>query len=336
MAGPSNTYNQPESAEPEEPSEAASQLYELFKSSCEPVFEGCTSETQLSIVMKMLQIKTDHGLSEAAYDSICTTIGNLVDCENRMPTTFRQTKKLVSGLGMGRLYMNKATAEHMTWHANTDRDPDIMVHPADGESWKHFDRIHPDFSCELRNVRLGLCADGFSPFGMSAKSYSCWPVMVTPYNLPPWMCMKTRYMWLTVLIPGPRNPKKRIDIYLRPLIDDLLVLWNSGVHSYDAYNNQNFNMRAVLLWTVSDFPTYGMLSGWSTQGRLGCPYCMDDTKTFVLKMEGKCHTFTVIDGFCRLVILIEKIVEVSITDEQSIVHLLFCKMEMKYTKEFAA
>ncbi|CAM8968658.1 unnamed protein product [Rhodiola kirilowii] len=90
-----------------------------------------------------------------------------------------------------RLYMNKATAEHMTWHANTDGDPDVMVHPADGESWKHFDRIHPDFSCELRNVRLGLCADGFSPFGMSAKSYSCWPVMVTPYNLPPWMCMKT-------------------------------------------------------------------------------------------------------------------------------------------------
>ncbi|KAL9662903.1 hypothetical protein QQ045_027738 [Rhodiola kirilowii] len=43
IVGPSNTYNQPESAESEEPSEATSQLYELFKSSCELVFEGCTS-----------------------------------------------------------------------------------------------------------------------------------------------------------------------------------------------------------------------------------------------------------------------------------------------------
>ncbi|CAM8965059.1 unnamed protein product [Rhodiola kirilowii] len=34
-------------------------------------------------------------------------------------------------------------------------------------------------------------------------------------------------------------------------------------------------MRAALMWTISDFPAYGMLSGWSTQGKLGCPYCME-------------------------------------------------------------
>ncbi|KAL9674721.1 hypothetical protein QQ045_002920 [Rhodiola kirilowii] len=184
MAGPCNTYNQPESVEPEEQSEVASELYELFKFSCEPVFEGCTSETQLSIVMKMLQIKTDHGLSEAAYASICTTIGNLLDCEHRMPTTFRQTKKLVSGLGMGYTridvcvngcmidygedenlsicrfcgeprYKETREQERSNSYERISRDPDVMVHPADGKSWKHFDRIHPDFSCELRNGRLG-------------------------------------------------------------------------------------------------------------------------------------------------------------------------------------
>jgi len=27
-------------------------------------------------------------------------------------------------------------------------------------------------------------------------------------------------------------------------------------------------MREALIWTINDFPTYEMLSGWSTQGRL--------------------------------------------------------------------
>ncbi|CAM8996305.1 unnamed protein product [Rhodiola kirilowii] len=50
-------------------------------------------------------------------------------------------------------------------------------------------------------------------------------------------------------------------------------------------------MRAALMWTVSDFPAYAMLSGWSTQGKLGCPCCMEDTKTFVLKNGRKVSYF---------------------------------------------
>ena len=34
------------------------------------------------------------------------------------------------------------------------------------------------------------------------------------------------------------------------------------------------------MWTINDFPIYGMLSGWGTHGRLACPYCMEDTKAF--------------------------------------------------------
>ena len=33
---------------------------------------------------------------------------------------------------------------------------------------------------------------------------------------------------------------------------------------------------------MSDFPAYGMLSGWMTAGRLACPYCMEHTKAFRL------------------------------------------------------
>ncbi|CAM8957015.1 unnamed protein product [Rhodiola kirilowii] len=62
--------------------------------------------------------------------------------------------------------------------------------------------------------------------------------------------MKKQLMWLTVLIPGPYNPKKRLDIYLRPLLDDLVHLWNVGVETYDASRKQNFMKRAALMWTI--------------------------------------------------------------------------------------
>ncbi|CAM8901310.1 unnamed protein product [Rhodiola kirilowii] len=179
----------------------------------------------------------------------------------------------------------------MCWHATPRADVHHMVHPSNGESWKHFDRCHPYFAANARNVRFGLCTDGFNPWGMSTKEYSVWPVLVTPYNLPPWLCMNTRFIWLTILIPGPSNPKKRLDIYLRPLIDDLVRLWNVGIDTYDANRKQSFTLRAALMWTISDFPAYAMLSGWSTQGKLGCPYCMEDTKTFVLKNGRKVSYF---------------------------------------------
>ncbi|KAJ7959735.1 Transposon protein, putative, CACTA, En/Spm sub-class [Quillaja saponaria] len=192
-----------------------------------------------------------------------------------------------------RLFMLKNTAQHMTWH-DQRRANGIMIHPSDGEAWKHFDDNYPSFSDEPRNIRLGLATDGFCPFGHSSNGHSIWPVFVTPYNLPPNMCMKEQYLFLTLVIPGPKSPKQNLDIYLRPLIDDLKKLWNVGVNTYDAYRGENFIMRAALMWTISDFPAYGMLSGWSTHGNLACPYCMEQTKSFRLPHSHKqcwfdCH-----------------------------------------------
>ena len=117
-----------------------------------------------------------------------------------------------------------------------------MCHPCDGEAWKHFNECHPSFAADPRNVRLGLSSDGFTPFGQSAHPYSCWPVIVTPYNLPPGLCMKSQYMFLTLIIPGPKNPGQNIDLYLQPLIDELKQLWDVGVNNYEAFKKQTFHM----------------------------------------------------------------------------------------------
>ena len=106
-----------------------------------------------------------------------------------------------------------------------------MRHCSDSEAWKHVNRTYPGFAADPRNVRLGLCTDGFQPFGSFGKQYSSWPVILTPYNLPPSMCLKEPYMFVTFVISGPRNPKQRLDVFLQPLISELKSLWDVGVET---------------------------------------------------------------------------------------------------------
>jgi hypothetical protein len=56
------------------------------------------------------------------------------------------------------------TAKKMTWHYKNQNNTGELRHPVDGEAWKHFDKKHPDFASNPRNVRLGLCSDGFTPY----------------------------------------------------------------------------------------------------------------------------------------------------------------------------
>ena len=67
-------------------------------------------------------------------------------------------------------------------------------------------------------------------------------------------------MMLSLLISDPQQPDLDINVYFQPLIEDLETLWNVGVEANDAYKNECFNLRAVLLWTINDFPAYENLA----------------------------------------------------------------------------
>lgn len=182
-----------------------------------------------------------------------------------------------------RLFMSSKTSSLMRWHAEGRIDDGKMRHPADSAVWKNFDNLYPKFASEPRNVKLGLAADGFNPFKAMNVSHSSWPVIIMPYNLPPWLCMKQPHMMMTLLIDGPSSPGNNIDVYLRLVVDELKELWENGVDTYDAETNQMFRMHAVLLWTINDFPAYAILSGWSTKGALACPCCNTHTRSRYLK-----------------------------------------------------
>ena len=74
------------------------------------------------------------------------------------------------------------------------------------------DEKYKDFGGDPRNVRFGMSTDGMNPFGNMSSKHSTWPVILFMYNLPPWLCMKKKYIMMSMLIQRPKQPGNDIDI----------------------------------------------------------------------------------------------------------------------------
>ncbi|XP_021984396.2 uncharacterized protein LOC110880131 isoform X1 [Helianthus annuus] len=175
------------------------------------------------------------------------------------------------------MFSSPEIAHDLTWYAQGPVNNGKLSHPRDSPSWKLVDNTWKEFGKENRNLRLALSADGINPHKSLSSTYSCWPVILITYNLPSYLCMSRKFMMLTLLISGPNQPGNNIDVYLAPLIADLKLLWETGVKTFDAYKKEYFNLRAILLWTINDFPAYGNLSGCVTKGYYACPICSENT-----------------------------------------------------------
>jgi hypothetical protein len=135
------------------------------------------------------------------------------------------------------LFLCEEMAQLMRWHREEIRDsedPDIMSDPVDVEVWHALDRFDPEFAWNPRSVHLGLSTNGFQPYSSDITAYSCWPVFVMSYNLPPNKCLKEGFIFLALVIPSPKEPRKQMNIFLHPLMEELKELWQ-GIDVYDSH-----------------------------------------------------------------------------------------------------
>ncbi|GFS41714.1 ribosomal RNA processing Brix domain protein [Actinidia rufa] len=105
---------------------------------------------------------------------------------------------------------------------------------------------NPSDGEESRHPTHRLAVDGFNPFGNMSNSYR------------------------------DKQPGIDIDVYMRPMVDELKELWQTGALTYDAFGREYFRMRAALSWTIHDWPAFGDISGWRTKGHYSCYTCNDE------------------------------------------------------------
>jgi hypothetical protein len=126
-----------------------------------------------------------------------------------------------------RLFLFKEIVKQMRWHKegkHYSKDSNIMLHLVDGEAWQTLDCFDLEFARNPKCVHLHLSTDGFHPHSTDSSPYSCWPVFIMPYNLPPDKYLKQGFIFLLIVIPGPKEPKKQMNIFLRPLMEELKEL----------------------------------------------------------------------------------------------------------------
>jgi hypothetical protein len=121
--------------------------------------------------------------------------------------------------------------------------------------------------------------DGFQPYSSDSTVYTCWPVFVMLYNLPPNKCLKEGFTFLALVIPGPKETKKQMNIFLRLLMEEMKELWQE-IDAYDNHLKYRFNLRAAYLWSIYDYLAYDKFVGWYVYGQLNCLICMDDSDAF--------------------------------------------------------
>jgi len=188
-----------------------------------------------------------------------------------------------------RFFKNKDNAKLMGWHKEDRKEDHMIRHPADGSQWRNLNREYPQFDNDPRNIRFALSADGMNPYGEFGSAHSTWHVTLCMFNLPPWLCLKRKFIMMPVLIEGPKEPGNDIDVFLQPLMDDLLLLWKEeGVRVWDEYKQESFNLRALLFVCINDWPALAKLSGQSNMGYMACTHCYDETDSIYLKHCKKC------------------------------------------------
>src|SRR4051812_45522184 len=154
----------------------------------------------------------------------------------------------------------------MRWHAGRevpdDGDDPRMRHPVDGSQWRVLNAEY-GFHLDPRNVMLCVSSYGMNPFGNQNTNHNTWPMFVGIYKIHRWKSMKTRYIHMSILIQGPKQPGNNINLYLEILKEELEMLWKTPVKTWDAFVKEYFYMKVVVLTRCTIISVTDMYRAWS-------------------------------------------------------------------------
>jgi hypothetical protein len=59
---------------------------------------------------------------------------------------------------------------------------------------------------------------------------------------------------LSILIQGTKQAGIDIDVFLKPLLEDMVKLWNEGGRMWDQYLQEYFTLKAIIFISIHDAP----------------------------------------------------------------------------------
>jgi hypothetical protein len=200
-----------------------------------------------------------------------------------------------------RMFRSPTILKLLCFHSDNPNPNDgVMKSVIYSPAWKHIDsNVDESFGREPRNLRFRMALDGMNLFPHTNSIHSTWPVLMMIYNLLPYLVTKKFFIQLCILISGKMSPtNENIDVFIRPLVDELLKLWR-GVVAQDFSKpgrECQFILWAILMWTISNYPAYGLISGLCTHGHKGCTVYGPATEARTAKFGNKLNAQNKVKG----------------------------------------
>ena len=149
----------------------------------------------------------------------------------------------------------------------------------DGNIWKEFfnviesPSIKFSFSTNKYSFGFSLNVDWFQPY--THTTYSVGTIYITILNLPRFIRYKKENVILIGIIPGPREPKKHLNTFLQPLVDELQQFWNGiNLTVHTGSEKRSEIVKGALLCVTCDLPAGRKVCGFlGHTATLGCSKC---------------------------------------------------------------
>lgn len=135
------------------------------------------------------------------------------------------------------------------------------------------------------NITLTMFTDGVPLF--KSSSISLWPVYLLINEIP----AKERFLRKNMLLWGvwQGNGKPKMNMFLHPLVIDLLELANIGVSV--TSNNKSFTVKAMLIVATMDLQARAYVTNMTQHnGENGCLYC-EESGVVVTSGKGQCRSY---------------------------------------------
>ena len=156
------------------------------------------------------------------------------------------------------------------WRKLNLTDVDFMTDIYDGKIWREEWQKYLEVP---GNLLMMLNVDWFRVY--KHTSYSVGVMYLVIQNLPRKLRFKPENILIVGTIPGPHEPKLNINTYLKPMVDELLDLWN-GIQLECSTSTLGIRtVRVALALISSDIPATRKICGFYGFNALyGCSKCM--------------------------------------------------------------
>ncbi|XP_059281239.1 uncharacterized protein LOC132034924 [Lycium ferocissimum] len=253
-------------------------FYEMIEDGKQPLYEGCTKYSKLSVLIKLYHIKCLCRMTNKAMSVILDLLKDAFE-DVKIPVSFYEAKKTINKLGLNYTKIHACPNDCILYFGE-DNEGLQECKKCKTSRWKDNKKKQPAkilryFPLKRRLQRLFMCSktvesirwhslegnqDGlmrhprdsqaWKTFGLLHPEFATDPrnvrLVLASDGFNPFGAMSTNYR--------KQMPGNDIDVYLQPLIQELRELWYDGVQTLDSSKNEIFKMRAALMWTISDFP----------------------------------------------------------------------------------